>query len=112
MSPNADTPSGERGCEATVIASLPNSMFRLRLPDGRVLTGHAALDTRKAFVRLVAGDVVRIETSPFDRNRARIVALVDARRSKAHRASAARNNPFPAESSPRDQSPSGQRELP
>ena len=99
MNDNADAPDptaadrndSERGTvEATVIGSLPNSMVRLRLPDGRQVTGHAAQNTRMAFVRLVEGDVVRIETSPFDPNRARILGI-----ETRHRAKQQRTNPYP-----------------
>jgi len=90
MSPNADASDPEVGHEATVIESLPNSMFRLRLSDGRQVTAHAAQNSRMTFVRLVAGDVVRIGLSPFDPQRARILALTGRHRAKQHP-----TNPFP-----------------
>lgn len=61
---------------ATVIAALPNGMFRIKMPDGRQMVAHAALDLRKAFTRLIAGDEVQIEVSPFDPGKARIVKLI------------------------------------
>ena len=67
------------GLQATVIGSLPNEMFRLRLDDGREVTAHAAKNLRMSYVRLVAGDVVRIDLSPFDPNRARIRELLKQR---------------------------------
>ena len=76
--------------EATVIANLPNGMFKVRLSDGRQVTAHAAQSTRMAFVRLVAGDVVAIELSPFDPHRARIVRML--RRDRARQRP---ENPFP-----------------
>ena len=103
MSPNADAPGPAGGLQATVIESLPNSMFLLRLADGREVTGHAAKDSRMAFVRLVAGDVVTIETSPFDPRRARILSLIGRHRTPEHRASAQRKNPFTPNQSPLEQ---------
>jgi translation initiation factor IF-1 len=69
---------GERGetLRATVLRALANSQFLLRLVDGREVTAHTALDLRKAFTRLLPGDAVAIEISPFDRNRARICSLI------------------------------------
>ncbi|MBM4059540.1 MAG: translation initiation factor IF-1 [Planctomycetes bacterium] len=61
--------------QATVVASLPNGMFRLRMADGREVVAHAAQDLRVAFVRLCAGDVVVVEVSPFDPDKARIRSL-------------------------------------
>lgn len=68
--------------EATVIGSLPNAMFRLRLQDGREVTAHAAHNLRMAYVRLVAGDVVAIDLSPFDPDKARIRRLLKQHRQK------------------------------
>ena len=57
---------------ATVVAALANGQFRLRMTDGREVVAHAALELRKAFTRLLPGDPVLAELSPFDPNRARI----------------------------------------
>lgn len=62
--------------QATVIGSLPNEMFRLRLDDGREVDAHAAKNLRMAYVRLLTGDVVAIDLSPFDPNKARIKKLL------------------------------------
>jgi len=91
MNPDVEAPSPETVVQdATVIASLPNSMFRLRLSDGREVTAHAAKSTRMAFVRLVEGDVVALELSPFDPNRARLLRILGR-----HRARRQPKNPFP-----------------
>ena len=71
-------PAGPSRIEATVLGSLPNAMFRLQLTDGREVTAHAALDLRKVFTRLLPGDRVLIELSPFDPGRSRICSLVKA----------------------------------
>ena len=64
------------GVRATVVGSLANGMFRLQLTDGREVVAHAAMDLRKAFTRLLPGDPVLVEISPFDPNRARIVSQI------------------------------------
>lgn len=60
---------------ATVLGSLTNGMFRLRTTDGREITAHAAMDLRKAFTRLLPGDQVAVDLSPFDPSRGRICNL-------------------------------------
>jgi translation initiation factor IF-1 len=51
-------------------------MFRLQMSDGREVLAHAALGLRMAFTRLLAGDQVLAEISPFDPNKARILRLL------------------------------------
>lgn len=67
----AETAPGT-GLRATVVGALANGLFRLRLTDGREVVAHTALDLRKTFTRLLPGDPVLVELSPFDPNRARI----------------------------------------
>jgi translation initiation factor IF-1 len=64
--------SGRDETRATVVASLPNARFRLRCDDGTELIAHLAGDSRVTFTRLLPGDVVLVEVSPFDRTKARI----------------------------------------
>jgi translation initiation factor IF-1 len=66
--------AGRTPVRATVAAVLPNELFRLRLDDGSVRTGHVTGDLRMASTRLLPGDVVQIEVSPFDPTKARISA--------------------------------------
>lgn len=73
-----------QGVQATVLASLPNGMFRLRMHDGREVVAHAAADLRKALVRLLAGDLVAIDVSPFDPNKARIRSLIKSTQASQH----------------------------
>ncbi len=80
-SPPGSSPEPARDrVEATVLEGLTNGMFRLQLTDGREVVAHAALDLRKVFTRLLAGDRVLVEVSPFDRNRARICNIVKSTR--------------------------------
>jgi len=61
---------------AKVLDAATNGMFRLQLSDGRFVMAHPALDLRKSFTRLLPGDEVEIEISPFDHDRARICSLI------------------------------------
>lgn len=76
MSNAGEDPRGRRvGQRAEVVTRLNNGMLRLRTADGKEVTGHAALDLRMALTRLLPGDAVEIEVSPFDPSKARILGL-------------------------------------
>lgn len=77
MSRDADQHGGRPGTRtrATVLGTLPNAMFRLQREDGTELMAHAAGLLRMQFTRLLPGDLVDIEESPFDRGKARIAGL-------------------------------------
>jgi translation initiation factor IF-1 len=81
MTPQA---GGDRGVRATVTAHLNNGMFRLQLTDGREVTAHTAMDFRMAFARLLPGDQVAAELSPFDPNKARILRLLKSTQQSQH----------------------------
>jgi translation initiation factor IF-1 len=76
---SGDPRAGRQPLLATVVAVLPNALFRLRLEDGSERLAHVAGDLRMGFVRLVAGDVVQIELSPLDPTKARISARAEGR---------------------------------
>ena len=59
--------------DGTVIETLPNTMFRVKLENGHVVIAHISGKMRKRFIRLVVGDRVKIEMSPYDTEKARIV---------------------------------------
>lgn len=64
------------GCiemEGKVIEALPNAMFRVELPNGHRLLAHASGKMRIHFIRILAGDRVKVEISPYDLNRGRII---------------------------------------
>ena len=65
--------------DGVVVDTLPNTMFRVKLENGHVVIAHISGKMRKRFIRLVAGDRVKIEMSPYDTEKARIVYRVDAR---------------------------------
>jgi translation initiation factor IF-1 len=62
--------------EATVIELLPSAAYRLKLANEDVVLAHAAGAAVKNFVRLRPGDRVRVELSPQDRTRGRVVELL------------------------------------
>ncbi len=59
--------------EATVVEPLPNAMFRVQLENGHQVLAHISGKMRKHFIRILPGDKVRVELSPYDLNRGRIV---------------------------------------
>jgi len=66
--------------EGTIHTVLPGTMFRVQLDNGHLVLAHISGKMRKRFIRLVAGDRVKIEMSPYDTEKARIVYRVDPRR--------------------------------
>ena len=59
--------------EGTVTAVLPGTMFRVELGNKHQVLAHISGKMRKRFIRLVVGDRVKLEMSPYDLNKARIV---------------------------------------
>lgn len=59
--------------EATVRESLPNARFRVELPNGHVVLAHISGKIRMNYIRILPGDKVTIEMSPYDLSRGRIV---------------------------------------
>ena len=51
---------------------LPGTMFRVELPNGKSVLAHISGKMRKHFIRIVPGDHVRVELSPYDLTKARI----------------------------------------
>ncbi|HEU0265922.1 MAG TPA: translation initiation factor IF-1 [Geobacterales bacterium] len=58
--------------EGTVIEPLPNAMFRVKLENGHVVLAHISGKMRKYFIKILAGDKVTVELSPYDLTRGRI----------------------------------------
>lgn len=52
---------------------LPNAMFRVKLDQGSTILGHISGKMRQNKIQILAGDVVRVEMSPYDLSRGRIV---------------------------------------
>ena len=66
--------------EGTIHTVLPGTMFRVELENGHLVLAHISGKMRKRFIRLVAGDQVKLEMSPYDTEKARIVYRIDLRR--------------------------------
>ena len=59
--------------EGVVVDVLPGTMFRLKLSNGHIVLGHISGKMRKNFIRIVPGDRVSVEISPYDFSKARII---------------------------------------
>ncbi len=58
--------------EGTIVEPLPNAMFRVELPNGHRVLAHASGKMRLHFIRILRGDRVLVELSPYDLSRGRI----------------------------------------
>jgi translation initiation factor IF-1 len=58
--------------EGTVVEPLPNAMFRVELDNGHRVLAHVSGKMRKFFIRILPGDRVTVELSPYDLTRGRI----------------------------------------
>jgi translation initiation factor IF-1 len=59
--------------EGKVFETLPNAMFRVELPNGHKVLAHVSGKMRMNFIRILPGDSVTIELSPYDLTRGRII---------------------------------------
>jgi translation initiation factor IF-1 len=59
--------------EGTVVEPLPNAMFRVELENKHVVLAHISGKMRMHFIKILPGDKVTVELSPYDLNRGRIV---------------------------------------
>ena len=59
--------------EGTVIESLPNAMFKVELDNKHMVLAHISGKIRMHFIRILPGDRVKLELSPYDLNRGRII---------------------------------------
>ena len=59
--------------EGTVVEALPNAMFRVELESGHKVLAHVSGKMRMHFIKILPGDKVTIELSPYDLSRGRIV---------------------------------------
>jgi translation initiation factor IF-1 len=58
--------------EGTVIEALPNAMFRVELENKHTVLAHISGKMRKYYIRILGGDKVKVELSPYDLSRGRI----------------------------------------
>ena len=59
--------------EGTVIDTLPNTMFRVELENGHVVTAHISGKMRKHYIRILTGDKVTVQLTPYVLSKGRIV---------------------------------------
>ena len=59
--------------EGVVTENLPNTFFRVTLDDGRVILAHLSGKMRLYYIKVLPGDRVRVEMTPYDENKGRIV---------------------------------------
>ncbi len=59
--------------EGKVLETLPNAMFRVELPNGHKVLAHVSGKMRMHFIKILPGDTVTIELSPYDLTRGRII---------------------------------------
>lgn len=57
----------------TIIETLPNTMFRVKLENGHIVIAHISGRMRKNYIRILTGDTVRVEITPYDLTKARII---------------------------------------
>ena len=58
--------------EGVIVETLPNTMFRVKLDNGHVITAHISGKMRKFYIRILTGDRVKVEMSPYDLTKGRI----------------------------------------
>lgn len=58
--------------EGTIVETLPNAMFRVELDNGHRVLAHVSGKMRMHFIRIIPGDKVKLELSPYDLTRGRI----------------------------------------
>ncbi|MDH5387962.1 MAG: translation initiation factor IF-1 [Gammaproteobacteria bacterium] len=59
--------------EGTVLETLPNTMFRVELENGHKVIAHISGKMRKHYIRIMTGDAVTVELTPYDLEKGRII---------------------------------------
>lgn len=62
--------------EGKVVESLPNAVFKVELENGHIVTAHVSGKMRMNFIRILPGDKVKLELSPYDLSKGRITFRV------------------------------------
>ena len=57
----------------TIIETLPNTMFRVKLENGHIVIAHISGRMRKNYIRILTGDTVKVELTPYDLTKGRII---------------------------------------
>ena len=71
--------------EAIVTESLPNARFRAKLESGHEILAHVSGKMRMHYIRILAGDTITVEMSPYDLTKGRIVSRGERRRRNQRR---------------------------
>ena len=58
--------------EGTILESMPNAMFRVKLENDHEILAHISGKIRKNFIRILPGDIVKVEMTPYDLSKGRI----------------------------------------
>jgi len=58
--------------EGTIVDTLPNTLFRVKLDNGHIVTAHISGKMRKNYIRILTGDKVTIQLTPYDLTKGRI----------------------------------------
>jgi translation initiation factor IF-1 len=58
--------------EGKVVETLPNTLFRVELENGHIITAHISGRMRKHYIRILTGDRVKVEMTPYDLSKGRI----------------------------------------
>jgi translation initiation factor IF-1 len=58
--------------EGKVVETLPNTLFRVELENGHIVTAHISGRMRKHYIRILTGDRVKVEMTPYDLSKGRI----------------------------------------
>ena len=56
----------------TVVDTLPNTVFRVELENGHMITAHISWKMRKNYIKILTGDSVKVELTPYDLSKGRI----------------------------------------
>ena len=59
--------------EGVIVDTLPNTMFRVELENGHIVTAQISGKMRKNYIRILTGDKVKVELTPYDLSKGRIV---------------------------------------
>jgi len=59
--------------KGVVIETLPNTMFRVKLENGHIIIAHISGKMRKHYIRILTGDSVNVELTPYDLTKGRII---------------------------------------
>ena len=59
--------------EGVIVETLPNAMFRVKIENGHIVLAHVSGKMRMNFIKILPGDKVKLEMTPYDKDRGRIV---------------------------------------